>query len=132
MASTSIYGALRGASLKWVDHRALAESLLRGHRVNEIKYFTSRVQNRRDNPGLSQRQDDCIRALVAHSQVETHFGQFKRRTRNLPLAKDPNTFVTVVHFEEKRSDVSLGAHLVRDACNERMDVALVVSNDSDL
>ena len=126
------YGALKGTSLKWVDHRALAESLLRGHSIDKIKYFTSRVQGRHDNPGLSQRQDDYIQALEAHSQVEVHFGQFKRRTKRLPLARNLRTFVEVVHFEEKRSDVSLGAHLVRDACKHLMQVALVVSNDSDL
>jgi len=38
----------------------------------------------------------------------------------------------VVHTEEKGSDVSLGAHLVRDACHKSMEVALVLSNDSDL
>ncbi len=61
-----------------------------------------------------------------------HFGQFKRRKKRLPLAKDLNRFVQVVQFEEKRSDFSLGAHLVRDACHRLMDVALVLSNDSDL
>lgn len=40
--------------------------------------------------------------------------------------------VNVIHTEEKRSDVSLAAHLVRDACHKSMDVALVLSNDSDL
>lgn len=38
----------------------------------------------------------------------------------------------VIYTEEKRSDVSLGAHLVRDACKGRMNVALLLSNDSDL
>ena len=34
--------------------------------------------------------------------------------------------------EEKGSDVSLGAHLVRDALTGRCDKAIVVTNDSDL
>jgi hypothetical protein len=34
--------------------------------------------------------------------------------------------------EEKGSDVALGAHLVWDACHGAMDVAMVISNDSDL
>ena len=40
--------------------------------------------------------------------------------------------VKVIQTEEKGSDVSLGAHLVRDACHKSMGVALVFSNDSDL
>ena len=38
----------------------------------------------------------------------------------------------MIDTEEKGSDVSLGAHLVWDACHDNMDVALVLSNDSDL
>lgn len=132
MGSTSFYGAVKGTSLKWVDHAALAENLLRGHRIDKIKYFTARVQSRPDNPGLSQRQNDYIRAMVAHSRVEVHYGRFTRRKRFFPLAKDITQFVGVLYTEEKGSDVSLGAHLVWDACHGLMDVALLLSNDSDL
>lgn len=34
--------------------------------------------------------------------------------------------------EEKGSDVNLAIHLLNDAWNNRFDVAVVVSNDSDL
>lgn len=126
------YGALRKTPFKWIDHRALARVLLRGHHIDAIKYFTARVQSRPDDPGLSQRQNDYIRALVAHSEVEVHYGRFTRRKRWFPLAQDLTRFVKVLYTEEKGSDVSLGAHLVWDACHGRMDVALVLSNDSDL
>lgn len=126
------YGALRKTSFKWIDHRELAKVLLRGHRVTKIKYFTARVQSRPDDPGLSQRQNDYIRALVAHSEVEVYYGRFKRRERSYPLAKNPDQLVRILYTEEKGSDVSLGAHLVWDACHKYMDVALVLSNDSDL
>ena len=53
----------------------------------------------------------------------------KRRLANGP---EKGTFVKVVDPKEKGSDVSLGSHLVRDACRAEMDVALVMSNDSDL
>lgn len=98
---------MKGTSLKWIDHRALAKILLRGHRIDKVKYFTSRVQGRHDNPGLSQRQDDYIRALTAHSEVEVHFGQFKRRKKRLPLVKDLSEFVQVVQFEEKQTSHSV-------------------------
>lgn len=40
--------------------------------------------------------------------------------------------VEVIKTEEKGSDVNLAVHLVNDACESAFDVALVVSNDSDL
>lgn len=130
------YGALKGTAFKWLDYRALGRVLLRGHQIDTIKYFTARVQDRPDDLGLAQRQDDYIRALEAHSEVEVHFGQFKRRRVARPLAdklaKGVTEIVMVIDTEEKGSDVSLGSHLVWDACHHNMDVALVLSNDSDL
>ena len=130
------YGAMKGTTLKWLDYRALATTLLRGHQVDSVKYFTARVQDRPDDLGLAQRQDTYIRALEAHSGVEVHYGQFKRRRKARPLAdkldKGIVDIVVVIDTEEKGSDVSLGAHLVWDACHDNMDVALVLSNDSDL
>ena len=131
------YGALKGnPDLKWLDYRELAVRLLRGHHVEAVKYFTARVQDRRDDRGLAQRQGVYIRALEEHSGVEVHLGQFKHREKNLPLVRGYRSgkikMARVVHTEEKGSDVSLGAHLVRDACHENMDVALVFSNASDL
>jgi NYN domain len=40
--------------------------------------------------------------------------------------------VKVVKSEEKGSDVNIGAHLVRDAYTDAFDVAIVLTNDSDL
>ncbi|WP_419924909.1 NYN domain-containing protein [Candidatus Poriferisocius sp.] len=131
------YGALKGnPDLKWLDYRELAVRLLRGHHVEAVKYFTARVQDRRDDRGLAQRLGVYIRALEEHSGVEVHLGQFKHREKNLPLVRGYRSgkikMARVVHTEEKGSDVSLGAHLVRGACHKNMDVALVFSNDSDL
>ncbi|MEP2463074.1 MAG: NYN domain-containing protein [Henriciella sp.] len=47
-------------------------------------------------------------------------------------AKRQKTVVCVTLTEEKGSDVNLGVHLVNDAHLDRFDVALVVSQDSDL
>ena len=40
--------------------------------------------------------------------------------------------VAVVKTEEKGSDVNLGAHLLSDGFQDRFDVAVVLSNDTDL
>lgn len=44
----------------------------------------------------------------------------------------PQQFVKVVKTEEKGSDVNLATQLLHDAHMNRFDVAVVVSNDSDL
>ena len=47
-----------------------------------------------------------------------------------PAAR-PRT-VEVIKTEEKGSDVNLGVHLIVDAMDDAFDLAVVVSNDSDL
>ena len=44
----------------------------------------------------------------------------------------PPQVVTIRVFEEKRTDVNIAAHLLRDAFAGRCDTAVIVSNDSDL
>src|SRR5262245_38469473 len=117
------HGSLRSEStLKWLDLVALVDDLLRGHKVQVVKYFTARVDDRPDDPGQSQRQDVYLKALMAHagSRLQVHYGTFRTHRRKMrlcsPLA-DGTEFVRVFRTEEKASDVNLGAHLVRDACH---------------
>ena len=53
-----------------------------------------------------------------------------RNKVNLPLC-DTN-YLAVKKTEEKGFDVNLGAHLIMDAYEGKFDVAIVVSNDSNL
>jgi uncharacterized LabA/DUF88 family protein len=53
----------------------------------------------------------------------------------MPLAVPaPNgpKFARVVRTDEKGSDVNFATHLMRDGYEDRFDVAVVISNDSDL
>jgi uncharacterized LabA/DUF88 family protein len=54
----------------------------------------------------------------------------------MPLADDNKynkpQYALIKKIEEKGSDVNLGIHLVNDAHNNKFDVAIVISNDSDL
>lgn len=47
-------------------------------------------------------------------------------------ATQPPTFTQVVKTEEKGSDVNLATHLLCDAYENLFDIAIVVTNDSDL
>ena len=50
----------------------------------------------------------------------------------MPLAPPKQGYVKVIKTEEKRSDVNLALHLLSDGYKNAYDVAVIVSNDSDL
>lgn len=130
------YGAVKDTSWRWLDMEALCRSLVRGVTVEEVHYFTARVKNRPDDPGQSQRQDLYLRALLTRPHVRVTYGHFAQRHKVLPTARSvrrpPIERVRVQTEEEKGSDVNLASWLLHDAFNDLMDVAVVVSNDSDL
>lgn len=103
------YRAVKGTAHKWLDVEALLRSLLRPENdLVRIRYFTADISGRRD-PSAPLRQQAYLRALGTNPVV-----------------------VSVIKTEEKGSDVNLAAHLLNDAFNDRFDVAVVLSNDTDL
>ena len=129
-------GCIAKTPYKWLDLRALAETLMRGHSVGTVNYFTARIVDRPEDPGQSQRQDYYLRALAMSPDLTIHFGHFRTRLKRV-LLKDPlpdgtHQFAIARVTEEKATDVKLASRLVWDACHGSMDCALVVSNDSDL
>lgn len=131
------YAALKGNNaFKWLDLDRLANALLQSHnRVVSIRYYTARVSATPTDPDLPTRQDTYIRALQAHIPHFTYqLGQFKVETKTCKLVHPLHgqQFAEVWIREEKGSDVNLAVNLVNDAWADRFDVALVISNDSDL
>ena len=129
------YGAVKDPSLKWLDVRRLCALLLPGHTITTIKYFTARVSARPDDPGKPTRQQIYLRALRTLPEVEIIYGTFLSHDVSMPLAEPPSAgprFARVVKTEEKGSDVNIAAHLVNDAHKRTFQVAVLVTNDSDL
>ena len=131
------YRALKGTPYRWLDLLALGKRLVSAeNRITLIRYFTARVIPNARKPDQHVRQDSYIQAIKAHiSCLKIHEGQFYRHVIRMPLAhpvaSGPRT-VDVIKTEEKGSDVNLSVHLVNDAWSDAFDVALVISNDSDL
>ena len=129
------YRGLKGTPYKWLDLETFAFEFLQGaQRVEKIRYFTARVGGRQDlsAPG---RQQAYLNALKTLSDCEIHYGSFLTKTGRKPkVLPDRSIGPTVeVHLtEEKGSDVNLATHLVNDAHLNNFDVALVLSQDSDL
>ncbi len=127
------HGALKQRpGCKWLDLRALCSRLLPpAYELDRLHYFTSRVGHSEADPGQPQRQDAYLRALKG-ANFPFHYvkGRFQTRTLRLPELGS-GELVQVRQTQEKGSDVNLAVRLVSDACDGKMDAALVVTDDFD-
>jgi hypothetical protein len=129
------YGALRKTPYRWLDVRRLCELLLPRNTVAEIKYFTALVSARPSDLDQPVRQQLYLRALRTVPGLSIHLGHFLSHEVTMPLVVgfgQRQQYVRVWKTEEKGSDVNLATHLLNDAHLGRFEVAVVVSNDSDL
>jgi uncharacterized LabA/DUF88 family protein len=129
------YGTLKGTPYRWLDLGALCARLLPKDRINRIRYFTATVSARPDNPDAPQRQQVYLRALETVPGLSIHYGHYLSHVTRMPLANPRRRgarTVEVVKTEEKGSDVNLATYLLLDAFQRDCDVAVVISNDSDL
>jgi hypothetical protein len=129
------YGCLKGTPYKWLDPAALARRLLPSDQIGRIRYFTAKVQSRPGDLGAPQRQDAYLRALATVPGLTIHLGHFLTSTTRMRLAHPvPGGPLTaeVLRTEEKGSDVNLATYLMADAFRWDCELALVITNDSDL
>lgn len=128
------YGALRRRPhLKWLDISKLARLLLPGDEIVGIRYFTARISARANDPDGPRRQQVYLRALrTLEPLVSIHYGQFLTSTTRAAVVAPPPPTIEVWKTEEKGSDVNLATYLLLDAFDARMELAVIVSNDSDL
>lgn len=129
------YGALRKTPYRWVNLDALFKLLLPNNKIQDIKYFTALVAARPNDLSQPQRQQLYLRALATVPNISVHLGHFLMHEVTMPLVVapgQPQQYVKVIKTEEKGSDVNLATQLLHDAHMNRFDIAVVVSNDSDL
>lgn len=129
------YGALKQTSCKWLNLAALCQAYLPNNHITKIKYFTARVGARPNDPQQPVRQQTYLRALSTLPNIEIIYGHYLSHAINARLAapiKGQSPYVKVIKTEEKGSDVNLATHLLHDAHLNRFDIAVVISNDSDL
>ena len=129
------YGCLQGTGCRWLDLGTFCARMLPKDQVIGIKYFTARVGPRPWNPRKPQAQQIYLRALETVPGLSIHYGHFLTHQTSARLVTPPkrgSPFCQVWKTEEKGSDVNLASHLLIDGFRARYDVAVVVSNDSDL
>ena len=73
-----------------------------------------------------------MRALRTIPNLKVHKGRFLPKEKTRPLVGQEKTYVRIHDTEEKGSDVNLAAHLINDAFRKKFEVALVLSQDTDL
>lgn len=129
------YGALKGTPYRWLDIYALCKKLLPRDEIVAIKYFTAHVKDRPGHEGQAARQLAYFRALETIPCLTIHLGHFLTHAQTMavvnPSKRGPK-FCQVWRTEEKGSDVNLASHLIFDGFRARYDLAVVVTNDSDL
>jgi uncharacterized LabA/DUF88 family protein len=134
----------RYPACKWLDLKQLATALLsQNNDIIAVKYYTARVSGRLD-ADAPRRQQIYWDALYSIPEISIHKGMFLTSEKwsglvhppeflpNLSIDKPWPDVVKVLKVEEKGSDVNLASHILFDAFRDKYDVAVVLSNDSDL
>ena len=120
------FGMLEAGFLncKWLNINKLANNLLQiNQELVEIKYFTSRVSN---NPDKQKRQTTYIEALESVG-IKIFYGHYQSDTTE--CRQCGNIWPT---FHEKMTDVNIATQMMIDAFQDRYDMAMLISGDSDL
>lgn len=134
------YGLLKGTRYKWLDPTRLVSALLRDdHEILSVKYFTSPVKTYPHDSVAIDRQKVYIQVLSTLPKVEIIQGFYRKDSvlmpahdetcKSCPMARDG--LVRVVKLEEKRTDVNIASAMLLDAFNNKADVFVLVSGDTD-
>jgi len=127
------YGATKGTPFKWLNLDLLCRSMLPKDDIQEIKYFTAKVNARPHDPQQPFRQQLYLRALKTIPHLKIYYGHFLTHSCRMALTgSNPTKKVWVDRTEEKGSDVNIAAHILLDGFKKRYEVAVLATNDSDL
>ncbi len=127
------YGAIKKTPYRWLDLLTMSQLLFPNDQINKIKYFTARVSARPTDPDQPIRQSTYWRALQTIPNLSIIEGSFLVKPVMMPVANTiPQRYERVIKTEEKGSDVNLAVHLLNDAYKKDYELAVMVTNDSDL
>ena len=123
----NLYFGMKDAGLdncKWLDLNKLVNNLLKPtQELALIKYFTSRVNN---NPDKQKRQTTYIEAIES-TGIKVYYGHFQ--SASLDCKRCGFIWPT---YNEKMTDVNIATQMIIDAYQDRYDMAMLISGDSDL
>ena len=134
------YGILKGTPHKWLDPVRLVKALLRDdHELVSVKYFTSPVKTYPHDGAALDRQKVYMQALSTLPNVEIIQGFYRKDAVLMPVHETEckvcptakSGLIKVVKLEEKRTDVNIASAMLLDAFNDKADVFVLVSGDTD-
>ena len=127
----NLYFGLRSKGWRkyyWLDLARLAQVLIRPEQQLEVvHYFTSRILPNGYNSSDIDRQNTYLQALSTFPQVNLHFGRFLNKPQRCRACGTQWS-----GYEEKMTDVNIAVRLLADAFEDRFDMALLITADSDL
>jgi len=124
----NLYFGLREKGWKrfyWLNLQRLAELFLKPNQtLIETKYFTTIVKRPDDK---RRRQQVFLEALQTLPILSIFYGHFL--SDSITCRRCGHTYTT---HHEKMTDVNISVELMKDAFQDRFDLALLISADSDL
>lgn len=113
----------------YLDYPQLSKSLIKGLPGSQLvmtKYFTARISAPEDK---RIRQQNYIEVLTLRGQIELLFGNYRDKsfTCSNYSCNRPN-FIP----NEKQTDVNIAVGMMSDAFEDKFDIAILISGDSDL
>ncbi|MGI8467314.1 MAG: NYN domain-containing protein [Pyrinomonadaceae bacterium] len=127
------YGAVKNTPYKWLNVMKMSEFLFPNDTINKIKYFSARVSARPNDPDQPIRQATYWRALKTIPNLSIIEGTFLTKPMMMPIFNtNPQRYEKVIKTEEKGSDVNLGIHMLNDGYKKDYELAVMITNDSDL
>lgn len=126
----NLYFGLRAKGWRkyyWLDLAAMSRALIKpGQKLVHTHYFTARIRDR-DYGQSAKRQTLWLDALATRGDITCHFGHYLPKEQKCRICG-----ATWILHEEKMTDVNIATQMLIDAYENRFDLALIVSGDSDL
>ncbi len=122
---------LRASGTKWLDIRTLCASYLasigNNAQMQELYYFSAFATHRLViDPHVVERQENYLECLKASGLIVEMF-RFKKK--KIPCVKCNKSFN---RFEEKETDVAIGAKLLELLFLDKCDTVMLVTGDTDV
>ena len=124
----NLYFGLKGKGWRrfyWINIQLLVQNLLKfNQQLVMTKYFTARIIG---SPDKEKRQSTFIEALETLSDFEIFYGKYQLNPRFCQYCGSQEEVP-----KEKMTDVQIAVEMLSDAFQDKFDVALLISADSDL
>jgi uncharacterized LabA/DUF88 family protein len=121
--------------LRWLNLYDLIKQFTKPQQnIIKINYYTAEIKPLYAGDLSPVRQQTYFSALATIPEINIVKGRFYQNAKKMfqyPMTNPPTT-VTVLKSEEKGSDVNMASHMVYDACMDNFDLAVIITNDSDL